>query len=208
MTLSTQFITMLTMVGMGVFFGISLDTYQYFLKRTERKRLVVFFHDLLFWFFQALLIFYVLFLVNQGEVRVYLILALLLGFTIYKSLFQSLYLRLLKILISTIVQTANFIAKLVIQVIYKPIRMLLLFIVSILIFLLKGLKTLVRFVLRVLRFIIKSVFLPIKWLLSLIWLILPNKVKIFVEKFYGYLAGYYRQIEKYWNKWISNRKKR
>ena len=62
MTLSTQFLTMLSMIGMGSLFGAMLDTYQRFLNRPKRNHWIVFFNDLLFWVIQALLIFYTLFL--------------------------------------------------------------------------------------------------------------------------------------------------
>ncbi|MGG0739894.1 spore cortex biosynthesis protein YabQ [Niallia taxi] len=207
MTLSTQFMTMLAMVGMGLFFGISLDTYQFFLKRAERKRIIVFFHDLLFWVLQGLLMFYVLFLVNQGEIRIYLILALLLGFAAYQALLKSIYLSFLKLIISVSVRFYQLTVKLVVNLIYKPIKTLLLFLVSVVIFLLKGLMALVNGVIRVLRFILKVILLPLKWLLSLIWLILPKKVKLNVDKYSGKLAGYYTMIKKYVKDWIKNRKK-
>lgn len=66
---------------------------------------------------------------------------------------------------------------------------------------------LVRIIIRVLSFILKILFMPINGLLSLLWLILPKKVKIFVGKFSEKLAGYYAKIKKYWNKWIEKRKK-
>jgi len=207
MTLSTQFMTMLAMVSMGLFFGISLDTYQYFLKRSERKRSVVFIHDLLFWILQALLMFYVLFLVNKGEVRVYLVIALFLGFAIYKSLFQTLYLQLSKAIISFCVQAYRLLVKMVVNLIYKPIKALVIFILSIIIFLTKGLMALVNGIFRVLRFTLRIILIPLKWPISLIWLMMPKKGKLFVERFSSKLAGYYKKIKKYFNEWIENRKK-
>ena len=75
----------------GQFLGAALDTYNRFLKRSERKPWIVFIHDVLFWVIQGLLIFYVLFLVNEGEFRFYLFLALFCGFAAYQALFQKLY---------------------------------------------------------------------------------------------------------------------
>ncbi len=48
MSLTIQLYTMLSMIGMGAWIGASLDTYQRFLKRQERKRWLVFIHDILF----------------------------------------------------------------------------------------------------------------------------------------------------------------
>ena len=207
MTLSTQFMTMLAMVSMGLFFGVCLDTYQYFLKRPMRKRSIVFIHDILFWISQALLMFYVLFLVTKGEVRVYLVLALLLGFSMYKSLFQALYLQLLKKIISICVHSYRFFIKVFVNIVYKPIKSIIFFLLSIIIALGKGLLALVNGIIRVLRFIIRILFKPIGWLLSLLWLIVPKKGKLFVERISSKLAGYYFKIKNYLKEWIANRKK-
>jgi len=96
MSLSVQFYTMLAMIAMGSFFGGTLDTYNRFLQRRKRKRWVVFVHDVLFWLCQSLLLFYVLFLVNAGEVRFYIFIALLCGFAAYQALFKNGYLKLLE----------------------------------------------------------------------------------------------------------------
>lgn len=207
MTLSVQFMTMLAMIGMGLLFGISLDTYQYFLKRPVRKRIIVFFHDLLFWIFQALLLFYVLFLVNQGEVRIYIILALFLGFAIYQALLKATYLRLLKLVISISIRFYHLIVKLLINIVYKPIKSLIFLLISIVVFLYKGLMALAKYTVRVLSFILKIIFLPFKWLFSLVWLMLPKQGKNSVEKFSSKMAGYFNKIKKYWINWVTNRKK-
>lgn len=207
MTLSVQFMTMLAMIGMGLLFGISLDTYQYFLKRPVRKRIIVFFHDLLFWIFQALLLFYVLFLVNQGEVRIYIILALFLGFAIYQALLKATYLRLLKLVIFISIRFYHLIVKLLINIIYKPIKYLIFLLISIVVFLYKGLMALAKATVRVLSFILKIIFLPFKWLFSLVWLMLPKQGKNSVEKFSSKMAGYFNKIKKYWINWVTDRKK-
>ncbi|MEH7523396.1 spore cortex biosynthesis protein YabQ, partial [Bacillus sp. JJ1503] len=121
MTLSTQFITMLAMIGMGSVFGAALDTYNRFLKRSNRKSWIVFINDILFWVVQGLAIFYILFIVNRGELRFYIFIALLCGFAAYQSLFKGLYVRLLEISISVIVAIYRFLLKLFHYMIYKPV---------------------------------------------------------------------------------------
>lgn len=108
MSLTIQLYTMLSMIGMGAWIGASLDTYQRFLKRQERKRWLVFIHDILFWIVQALFVFYVLLLVNEAELRIYVFLALLCGFAAYQSLLKAIYMRLLNFLIYIFVQTTHF----------------------------------------------------------------------------------------------------
>src|SRR6476660_4178123 len=104
MTLTTQFYTLLAMIGMGSFYGAALDTYSRFLKRSERKRWIVFVHDVLFWVIKGLLIFYVLFLLNEGAFRFYLFLALFCGFSAYQALFRNLYRSSLEMFIKIVIK--------------------------------------------------------------------------------------------------------
>lgn len=121
MTLSTQFLTMLSMIGMGALFGVMLDTYQRFLQRPKRKSWIVFINDLLFWIIQALFVFYVLFLANNGELRFYIFIALLCGFAAYQSLLRDIYRKLLELLITAVVAVYRFIKGAIHLLVYKPV---------------------------------------------------------------------------------------
>src|SRR3954462_2772160 len=101
MSLTTQFYTMLAMVGIGGWIGVALDTYGRFLKRPLRARWVVFINDFMFWIVQGLILFYLLLLVNEGELRIYIFLAVLCGYAAYQSLLKWIYLRILERLIQT-----------------------------------------------------------------------------------------------------------
>ncbi|MBS4179722.1 spore cortex biosynthesis protein YabQ [Lederbergia citrea] len=189
MSLSTQFFTMLSMIAMGSFFGASLDTYQRFLKRGKRKRLIVFLNDILFWIIQGLIIFYILFLVNHGELRFYLILALLCGFSAYQALIKHLYLKFLELLINFTIKTALFIRKLLLNLIYRPIKGLILLLIGVLLFTARILFGLVKITGRVLLWILKIILFPFKLIGRGFILILPNSVKKAVGRLYAFLAG-------------------
>ena len=133
MTLTIQFYTLLAMIGMGSCFGAALDTYNRFLKRSVRKRWIVFLHDFLFWIIQGLLIFYVLFLVNEGEFRLYLFLALLCGFSAYQALFKGVYQRFLEFLILLVIKVVRFLTKSVQMLIFLPIKWVIVTAISIII---------------------------------------------------------------------------
>ena len=77
MSLTTQLATMLAMIGMGSWLGAALDTYNRFLQRQDRTHWIVLINDILFWIVQGLIIFYVLLLVNEGELRFYIFLSIL-----------------------------------------------------------------------------------------------------------------------------------
>lgn len=207
MTLTTQFVTMLAMIGMGSVFGAALDTYNRFLQRTKRKSWLVFINDILFWIVQGLAIFYILFLVNKGELRFYIFIALLCGFAAYQSLFKKMYLRVLEISIRMAISIYRFFVKTLTLLIYKPIQGLIMALIAIAVMLGKGLYSLLKVILRVFWFILKIIFLPVKWILSLLWKLLPKKIKKTVEKLYNKLAGYLQRIKNYVLKWTEKWKK-
>ena len=173
MTLTTQFYTLVAMIGMGSFFGAALDTYNRFLKRSQRKRWIVFVHDVLFWVIQGLLIFYVLFLVNEGEFRFYLFLALLCGFSAYQVLFKRLYINSLEMFIKIVINIFEFFVKFVQIFIFLPIKWLILTIISIFIGIWKVLFFLSKWVGKLIFMILCVIIKPFQWITIKIWKIMP-----------------------------------
>jgi len=208
MTLSTQFLTMLSMIGMGSVFGAMFDTYQRFLNRPKRKQWIVFINDLLFWIIQALLIFYTLFMVNDGELRFYIFIALLCGFAAYQSLFKGIYLKLLEVVIQTVIATINFLKKTFRLLIYKPVLGLIQLVIAIIIAFGRGIFTLVKFIFKVVLFILKIIIFPVQKILLLFWKLLPKGIKKSVEKLYNKTAGNFKEIKNYINTFINKWKKR
>jgi spore cortex biosynthesis protein YabQ len=207
MTLSTQFLTMLSMIMMGSLFGVMFDTYQRFLDRPNRKSWIVFFNDLLFWVIQALIIFYILFLVNNGELRFYIFVALLCGFAAYQSLFKGIYLRLLEVIIKTVIAIYNFMRRTFQLLIYKPVLGLIQLVISIIILLGRGLFSLVKFILKILWGVLKVIWWPIGKIVLLLWKLLPKTIKKSVEKLYNKMAGIFMEIKNYLLKLIKKWKK-
>ncbi|MCA1061726.1 spore cortex biosynthesis protein YabQ [Rossellomorea aquimaris] len=193
MTLSTQFYTMLSMIGMGALFGAALDTYSRFLNRSERKRWLVFINDIMFWVLQALAIFYILFVVNFGEIRFYIFLALLCGFAGYQALIKQHYLGFLERLIQFFIALYNFAVKMVKKLIYSPIKWMIVLLITIVLSIGKGLLSVILFLLKVIwklvQWAIKLVITPIGWILKGIWNLLPKNLTKRVEKLYNKMAG-------------------
>jgi spore cortex biosynthesis protein YabQ len=201
MTLSTQFLTMLAMIGMGSLFGAMFDTYQRFLNRPKRKQWIVFLNDLLFWMIQALVIFYTLFLVNNGELRFYIFIALICGFAAYQSLFKGIYLRLLEILICSVITIYKLLKNTFLLLIYKPILGIIQLVITISLAVGKGLLTLVKFLFRVFLFVLKIIFVPMRKIVTIFWKLLPKGFKKTVEKLYNKMAGNLKKIGNYLDKW-------
>ncbi|MBS4201495.1 spore cortex biosynthesis protein YabQ [Bacillus sp. FJAT-49732] len=207
MSLSTQFYTMLSMIAMGSFFGASLDTYQRFLNRKNRKKLIVFVNDILFWIIHGLIAFYILFLVNYGELRFYLLLALLCGFSAYQALLKKFYLKVLELVIHLTKETIRFLYKLFITLIYTPIKWLVLFIIGALLFLGKVLLSLVKFMVKVLLWVLKVVLYPIKLIGKGLLQLVPKQVKQAFQKLFNVLEGYFIIIKNVMTKGIHFIKK-
>ncbi|WP_153127105.1 spore cortex biosynthesis protein YabQ [Peribacillus tepidiphilus] len=206
MSLTTQFYTLIAMIGMGSYFGAALDTYNRFLQRSKRNALIVFIHDLLFWLIQGFLIFYVLFLINQGELRFYLFLALLCGFSAYQALFRGIYKSLLEFVISLFKSTVKILTKIFMLGIYKPILAIITFLIFLVINIGKGLFSLVKHiftvVLSIVRAIVRIILRPLVWMLKAIWNLLPKSVTKRVENYCKKIAGYYKKIKKLLFTWI------
>ncbi|MFJ7832364.1 spore cortex biosynthesis protein YabQ [Peribacillus sp. NPDC097284] len=210
MTLTIQFYTLLAMIGMGSLFGAALDTYNHFLKRSERNKWIVFLHDFLFWIIQGLVIFYVLFLVNEGELRLYLFLALLCGFSAYQALFKDLYLRLLSFVISLVVKLFRFLTELVRLVLFEPIKWIIMTMFVFIMGIGKGVGTLLKGIGKVILFVLNIFWKPLKWIFLKTWNLFPVFVTKNGEKFYnkgkGILLKMKNSISETIHKWRKRRK--
>lgn len=200
MSLTLQLYTMLAMIGMGAWLGAALDTYHRFLKRSQRRRWLVFIHDILFWIVQALLVFYVLLRVNEAELRMYVFVALLCGFAAYQSLLKSFYKKLLDFVIYIVLQTIQFFVRLIQLLIMKPVigivQMIIAFILLIFRILFSIGNGLWKCMVAILLFVWKLFFMPVQFLTLLIWKLLPKRVKIFIKKYAGFLA-HIKNLNKY-----------
>ncbi|QOR66717.1 spore cortex biosynthesis protein YabQ [Cytobacillus suaedae] len=207
MSLTTQFYTMIAMIGMGSYLGAALDTYGRFLKRPKRARWLVFINDILFWVLQGLIIFYILLSVNEGELRFYVFLALLCGFAAYQSLLRTSYQGFLEVLIRAAVRTYRFLEKTFHLFIVRPIQLLIQLILVLLMGLLNILIAIGKILLSIFTVIVKVLLSPFKWIGLLLWRMLPQNLKKFLLKYFTSFAGIPKHaknmkhmIIKWWNK--------
>ncbi|WP_226038362.1 spore cortex biosynthesis protein YabQ [Aquibacillus saliphilus] len=192
MTLSTQFLTIIAMIIGGIYLGASVDTFRRFEFYWKRRKIFPYVIEICFWLLQTLILFYLLYLVNQGNLRFYILLALLCGYAAYKSLFESLYRRLLEGLISTIIWIYYFFYRLVQVLIVRPVKKLVQFIIFLLIWIWGVLLWLMWLILKILWY-------PVKLTFVLIWFLTPKPIK----KYFKQLAGFYSKIKNILRKWWS-----
>lgn len=197
MTLTVQFYTLLAMVIMGTIFGASLDVYQRFLQREARKRWLVFINDILFWVIQGFCIFYILFLVNHGELRFYLLLALLLGFSAYQALLKNSFLKMLEFCIRMIKAVSLFIKRTFMLLIFRPIKWIILLVLSFILFIFRLVAGLVKIAGKMLLWILKTLSYPFIWIGKGLFLFLPKSARKSILKWSQSIAGFFKRIQKY-----------
>src|SRR5690625_7846856 len=83
MTLNIQLMTMGSMIVSGIYLGIAFETYRKLTMWWRQYSVFKFICDLAFSLSQTVIIFYVLYQVNDGQYRIYVFLACLLGFSMY-----------------------------------------------------------------------------------------------------------------------------
>jgi spore cortex biosynthesis protein YabQ len=115
---------MTAMVGSGIYIGMAVDTFNRIHLRKKRTGFFRYLNEILFWVLQGLILFYVLFLINQGEFRFYIWLAVIFGFVLYQSLLKEMYIKLLEYIIRYVVSFFRFLQKLFINLIIAPLKWL------------------------------------------------------------------------------------
>ncbi|MHA6252894.1 spore cortex biosynthesis protein YabQ [Oceanobacillus sp. CAU 1775] len=131
MSLSVQFATIIAMVLSGVYLGIIQSTFQRFSVYWKKRNILKYVLEISFWVLQTVIIFYILFRVNAGELRLYVFLACLLGFSFYQALLKGYYLRLLEVLIRIGKKVLFIIERILYVLIFKPIQLLAVLVISI-----------------------------------------------------------------------------
>lgn len=194
MTLTVQFITMAAMIVSGLYLGMSLDTFRRFSPYFKNNVFLTYSLEISFWLMQAFILFFILFQMNGGELRVYIVLAVLLGYAMYQAMFKRIYLRLLEKTIQWITAVYRFLKRLVHVLLIALIRWLFLTLIKILLGLGAALIAIILFIFRVILF-------PFKLVAKLIWRLLPSNTKKILYKW----AGIYSTIK---NKCIQLLKRR
>lgn len=199
MTLSVQFLTMVSMIAGGLYLGIALDTFRRFQRHWKRNVILVYVMEVFFWLTQVFILYYILFRVNAGELRFYVFAACLLGFSAYQAFATNLYKRLLEKIILIIAKIYQFLYQLVKTLIITPIIYIAQLLITFIVFLFNA-------VLAVVGFVLKCIYIPLKWIFIRIYHLLPKKMKVFLH----HLAGFYSKIQnicsKYW-RYISSKRR-
>ncbi|MGL4818710.1 MAG: spore cortex biosynthesis protein YabQ [Bacilli bacterium] len=149
MSLSIQLYTLFSMIGVGAYLGMALDTYERLLIRRKRHRMFVFLTDVLFWIVQGILTFFLLLNLNDAEVRVYILIAMGIGFSFYQALVRTVFIKVLEQVVRFVLATTRFVRRLVRVCVVLPVIYVYRLLRTILMGLLTVSVTVVVFTLRV-----------------------------------------------------------
>jgi len=168
MTLDTQLLTMISMIIGGIYLGIATQTFRRISVVWKNWTVLTYFLEISYWIFQTCLLFFILYHVKNGELRIYIFLACLLGFSMYQVLLKSTYQRILEWIIKIVVMVINGIIKVIDTIIVRPIRWIIMVLV-------RTIQYVLTICYRILKFIGKVLFYPIKLLISFIQKRIPKK---------------------------------
>lgn len=199
MTLSIQFMTILSMIAGGVYLGAALDTYRRFAHRIRKKKWLIYSAEILFWVGQTVILFYLLFKVNNGELRVYVYIACLLGFSMYQALFKRSFHKVLDLFIRISCAIGRFLRRLFQTVIFRPIAGLVqIAIVCIL--------SIIQLVGTIIGFIGKICLYPLMLLLKGINRLLPQRLRKMLHKVTILCSTIGNRCKKIWTRIYNKRR--
>lgn len=177
MTLSVQFTTMAVMVLSGIYLGLALDTFRRISVHWKKRPIISYSFEIGFWLLQTLIVFYLLFLVNSGEIRFYIFLACLLGFSFYQALLKTVYRQGLERLISVFRAVFRFFKQVFFILIVTPIKWIFLLSASIILFLL-------NMIVKILAILLKVILFPFLLIGKLLKPLIPENLIKFLHKLY------------------------
>lgn len=102
----------------GVIIGILFDFFRILRKSFKTSDIITYFEDFLFWILTGFSILYFVFVFNNGEIRLFMFLGIVVGITLYMLIFSSLF---IKINVSVITFLKRIFIK-VLEIILIPFR--------------------------------------------------------------------------------------
>ncbi|MBW7457098.1 spore cortex biosynthesis protein YabQ [Paenibacillus sepulcri] len=162
MSLSVQWWTMATMLLSGIGMGIVFDGYRVVSDELRIGRLWVPVLDLLYWIAATIIVFQVLSASNEGEVRAYVFLGLLLGIASYYWLFSKIVVKLVHFFIRAVRTLIQIIVKMFIYIVVRPLQLLYRLCKLIISFLI----ALALFLLKIVIQLTRPLWILVRWMMS------------------------------------------
>ena len=111
----------------GVEIGILFDFFRILRRAIKTGNIVTYIQDILFWIFTGILVLYNIWYFNNGEIRVYMFLGIIIGTLIYMSTLSNIFVKLFSKILSTIIKALEIPFKTIITIFRKIITAILSF---------------------------------------------------------------------------------
>jgi spore cortex biosynthesis protein YabQ len=164
-SLQVQFITMGMMIACGIGLGVLYDVYRVLMNTFHPPKWLTALFDLMYWIFATLFVFRTLFWSNQGEVRVFIFIGLIMGVWTYFVWFSPTIIRMVQWSIKVIKKLIQIGIRLFQLLVIKPILFLYRCVIIFIGFLITASMFLCKIVLQ----LIYPVWILFKWLTKPIW---------------------------------------
>ncbi len=111
----------------GVEIGILFDFFRILRRTIKTGNIVTYIQDILFWIFTGILVLYNIWYFNNGEIRVYMFLGIIIGTLIYMSTLSNIFVKLFTKILSMIIKVLEIPFKTIITIFRKIITAILSF---------------------------------------------------------------------------------
>ena len=111
----------------GVAIGVLFDFFRILRRTIKTANIITYIEDILFWVLTGILILYNIWYFNNGEIRVYMFLGIILGVLIYMSTLSNIVVKLFTRILGTIIKVLELPFKTIIAVFRKIITIILSF---------------------------------------------------------------------------------
>lgn len=105
----------------GVAIGILFDFFRILRRTIKTNNIITYIEDVLFWILTGLLILYNIWFFNNGEIRIYMFLGIILGILIYMSTLSSILIKVFSKILHTIIKILKLPFKTIIVIFRKII---------------------------------------------------------------------------------------
>mgnify|MGYP004630250315 CR=1 FL=1 len=111
----------------GVEIGILFDFFRILRRTIKTGNIVTYIQDVLFWILTGILVLYNIWYFNNGEIRVYMFLGIIIGTLIYVSTLSNIFVKLFTRILSTIIKVLEIPFKTIVAIFRKIITVILSF---------------------------------------------------------------------------------
>ena len=111
----------------GVEIGILFDFFRILRRTIKTGNIVTYIQDILFWILTGILVLYNIWYFNNGEIRIYMFLGIIIGTLIYVSTLSNIFVKLFTRILNTIIKVLEIPFKTIVAIFRKIITVILSF---------------------------------------------------------------------------------